>query len=47
MIKELLGHKNTNRDITARYAHVVLLEAVNQVVDALEVKSDQAICLAE
>lgn len=39
IIKELLGHKNANRDITDRYAHVshkALLKAVNQVAEALE-----------
>ena len=41
IIKELLGHKNANRDITDRYAHVshrALLAAVNQVVEALELE---------
>jgi len=39
VIKELLGHKNANRDVTDRYAHVshkALLGAVNQVAKTLE-----------
>ena len=38
VIKELMGHSNPNRDITARYAkvsHKALLKAANQVQDAI------------